>query len=161
MVWSINANLWPQVKAVVSEFWVWAWATNCYYSQHKRWVWNGVKITKEECLVRLWSTFSSVKLHIVSMAYHSDILLRRKLKSGMTQTVRKWCQRYCTLFKVKKYVIRQKKKRKKKIGFMALETACTFWKWCVNPWWYEVITCDGLSLWEDASQFIQFPKRFR
>lgn len=50
---------------------VWTWTTNCYYSKYNRWVGNGVKISKEECLVRLWSMFSSVRLQIVSMACHS------------------------------------------------------------------------------------------
>jgi len=45
------------------------------------------------------------------------------------------------------------------MGFMVLDTASTSWKWCVNPWYYEVITCDGLSLWEGSSHLIQFPKR--
>lgn len=112
---------------------VWTWTANCYYSKYNRWVGNGVKISKEECLVRHWSLFSSVKLQIVSIACHS---LRLCWVENESQ---EWSKQLETDVRD----INDLPKWKKTNQRAGLEAASTSWKCCINPWWYEGITCDG------------------
>lgn len=138
---------------------VWTGTTNCYYSKYNRWVGNDGKRSKEECLVRLWSLFSSVKLQIVSMACHS---LRLCWVENESQESSKQLETDVrdinNLPKWKKNI---KGQGERKIRFMVLETAFTSWKWCINPWWYEGITCDEPCLWEDRNHLTQLPKSLR
>lgn len=113
---------------------------------------NGVKISKEECLVRLWSMFSSVKLQIVSMACHS---LRLCWVENWSQ---EWSKQLETdvrdINNLPKWKKKIKGQEERKIGFMVLETASTSWKWCINQWWKEVMgrVCGKVEVTLSSSQ---------